>query len=328
MLKLLLAVLIVIAISATVLLFVERLDAALLALIANFIVFAGVMASTRILGTVKTVDTVPWRSMYMLYALLAMAALASTVLHGIEYVWAVYGVGSVLGLLAILRTGQKPSIRGLGWLLGLPLMFLAASLWFRWPILYIGPAVILGVGVYASLGHRLWLPLSIGSLVAYIGLLFIAMQSPFFSLSVAVTATTQNLEDLVAKLASLLLLFTIVGVAEELSSRALIPVVGAGVTSAVFVLLHVPSRFYGLLVPILQRYSDLATMSLASVLYVSAMMYLILPTLVLVWAYRSYGLVAAMLLHTLFDALVSIGDQGTVIATLLVATIASALARR
>lgn len=333
-LRTLLAIFVTLIISATLLRYVQDWKALAIATLANYIVFVGVFSASTAFGRELTPNISgrgPLRGLYILYSILSLAAISATVLYGVEYVWAVYGVAVLLGVLAILRSGTQLQLRSLGWLLGLPAMYLAAGFWFTYPVIYIAPLVMLGIGVYGVLHKRGWAALSVLALGAYLGLLLYALQSPYAtaSLLAAPMGGSMTLEQLVAQLASLLVLYTITGIAEEMGSRALIPVLGAGLTTAVFVILHVPSRFYGLLIPAIRTAgTDPATLAWVATIYISNMLYLMAPALILAYTYLRYGLVAAMILHGLFDTLVSISDRGFVLATLLVATIASALSRK
>ena len=252
---------------------------------------------------------------HSLYAALSMAALALSFSLGLEALWAVYGVGAALGLYSILKGKAK-----LG--LGDPIPYLLAAytlatIYWTYPVYYAAPMIVSVAGALLADDVVLKL-LCIASMIVYAALLTQTPIEPLFQASQ--NASLLSDLSLPQALAALLLFYLIVGVAEELQSRALIGIAGSTAVTS-FVLLHLPSRLAAL--------STLwnSNPALAAVLLTTMMHYLLLPTIVLTEAYRRHGLTTAILVHALFDTLVSLPEP-LAIATLLVATALDALLRR
>jgi len=328
--RILLFALVSVLIPLTMLKYVDWIAAAIAA-VANWIVFTVTWNAARIVDIelVRVNPDPKLVRLYLVYAILSIAALCSAALYGVEPTWAVYGVGAALGTFGVLLGGWSLRVTA-DFIPFLLVTYVIAMLWFTWPLIYVLPLVITGMAMYGALhdGRKVDVIATAVATVLYLVLLFYSLGSNLFAPvivygSVVDTSTSSNL---VAEVVSLLIFFTIVGICEELSSRALIPLVGSA-TAAVFVLLHIPSRFYGLLLPTILDTGNITDVCAAAVLYVSSMLYLMAPTYILTAVALRHGLVSAMLMHALFDTLVSIPSTIATI-TLLVTGIVYLVARR
>ena len=293
------------AVPLTLLCWVEnRWDIAVLAALANWLVIVVVWNSLELLlsGLKPPKTDVKVSKLYMLYAILSIAALASTAIFGVESVWAVYGVGMSMGVIGVLGGRWTLSTISIEVIPYLAIAYAIAAIWFTPPMTQLLPLALCLVAAYnAARRHGLDVLVVLGLTAYYVALLAVGGAQ----LAVPVASTSVYSYSVLPWVVAIFIFYLIVGICEEMSSRALWWHVGIA-TAVVFVLLHIPSRFYGLLVPSIQQDAGIADVASMLTLYISAMLYLVVPTALLTMVAVKHGLLSAILFHAAFDTMVSI----------------------